>query len=139
MTYHKVNERRLADGEVRVLHDGDRVAFTPLPFDLRVSAKRDRIVYAESRLGNKHALEFVYTQYAMDDFQAKLSDCGNAVRRSISEFSRIRRLLQSTRSSRCAYNWKEIESLSLISAPELILTPWSHVQAVVLNQHIEVL
>ena len=104
MSRVKVNRRRLADGEVRVLTNGDRVTFTPLPFDIRLSAKRDRVVYAHSRLGNNHPLEFVYKKYAMDDFQANLSGSGNAVRRSLSELGRIRKSLQTVRSSRCVLN-----------------------------------
>ena len=100
----KVNKRRLADGEVRVLTNGDRVTFTSLPFDIRLSAKRDRVVYAHSRLGNNHPLEFVYKKCAMDDFQAGLSESGNAVRRSLSELGRIRKSLQTVRSSRCVSN-----------------------------------
>ena len=97
----KVNGRRLADGEVRVLTNGDSVTFTPLPFDIRLSARRDRIVYVHSQLGNDHPLEFVYKKYAMDDFQANLSESEDAVRRSLSELGRIRKSLQNVRSSRC--------------------------------------
>ena len=111
----KVNKRRLADGEARVLHNGDRVAFTPLPFDLRLNAKRDGMEYADARSQTGHALVFVYHKYAMDTFQANLSDAGNAARRSFSELNRIRKVLQRVRSSRCV-SWREGKLPSLINA-----------------------
>ena len=97
----KVNSCRLADGEVRLLHNGDRVAFTPLPLDFRLGARPMTLEYGEARLGFPHALEFVYHKYAMDGYQAALSPSGNSVRHSYSEFDRIRRALRPLRSYQC--------------------------------------
>ena len=133
----KVNGRRLADGEVRVLTNGDRVTFTPLPFDIRLSARRDRIVYVHSRLGNDHPLEFVYKKYAMDDFQATLSDSGNNVRRSFSEFRRIRKILETVRSSPYVSRWYDMKSLPLTSSLERLPVPQSRAQAAASDQRTE--
>ena len=133
----KVNKRRLADGEVRVLTNGDRVTFTPLPFDIRLSAKRDCVVYVHSRLGNNHPLEFVYKKYAMDDFQATLSDSGNTVRRSFSELRRFRKILETVRSSRYVSCWYDMKSLPLTFSLERLPVPQSRAQAAASNQRTE--
>ncbi|VDC00353.1 unnamed protein product [Peniophora sp. CBMAI 1063] len=92
-----VNQRRLADGEVRTLEDRDRVAFTPLPLDYRADHETEPLEFLQSQAGGPHALEFVYHAYKMDDLTDKLPPIIAAVRLSLAECDRIHRTMKSIR------------------------------------------
>ncbi|KZV71505.1 hypothetical protein PENSPDRAFT_751741 [Peniophora sp. CONT] len=101
-----VNQSRLADGEVRILHHRDTVAFTPLPIDNRPIMSGRRAIgreFWECSILGRDALEFEYHEYGMgDDFEtmATLSPAGRAVRRSLAELDRIRNVIRHLPSSR---------------------------------------
>lgn len=107
MASEKVNESRLADGEVRILRNRDKIAFTPLPLDRRLNPSHANFEYIECWSGNSHALEFVYTEYPLRGFAARLSPPGRVVRQSLAELDRIHKALHGVRLSRCVLTGKD--------------------------------
>ncbi|VDC05657.1 unnamed protein product [Peniophora sp. CBMAI 1063] len=89
-----INTRRLADDEVYLLHDSDKVTFTPVPLDDRTPADDPGgCTFFESRLGGRHALQCLYTEHTLSTLETKMSSVGAAVRRSLDELVRIRRAI----------------------------------------------
>ncbi|KZV61973.1 hypothetical protein PENSPDRAFT_759050 [Peniophora sp. CONT] len=89
-----VNHNRLADGEIRVLRDKDRVSLTPLPLDRR---RRIGFVYDfdDCLLGQRNALVYMYHEHSVE--KSKLSRVGHAIRQSMNELLRVRASVQSIR------------------------------------------
>ena len=92
-----MNDTRLADGESRVLHDGDRVILTPLPLDRRRERVQplSKFIYEDCWLGRKNALEYMYCEHTIETLTRKLSPIGNIIRRSVDELSRVSVVIQS--------------------------------------------
>ncbi|VDC05659.1 unnamed protein product [Peniophora sp. CBMAI 1063] len=95
-----VNKQRLAHGEVRLLRDQDQVAITPLALDGRLSASHCQFEYMECKLGGFHTLVFVYKEYSLDSLETTLTSPARAVRRSLAELQRIRKVVHGLRLSR---------------------------------------
>ena len=90
----QVNFKRLADREVRILHDKDRISFTALPFDARMVYNSMREMFYDSTLGQPHALEFTYQEYAGEAFPTTILLVEHVVRRSLNELLRIRTVVR---------------------------------------------
>lgn len=98
-----MDSKRLADDEARLLHDGDTVTFSALPFDRRRNPDGYARLFDGCTLGGQNALEFAYCEHTPDTPAERLSPVRQVIREATDELLRIRRAVRSVRHLACVH------------------------------------